>query len=227
MLNVPSQIDVHHQVVVLQRDVHQLVGLADPGIVDQDVDLAEIGEDRGVTAWHCRGIGDVAAIAAMRWPDYPRPPLGLRGIVEIDNRDQRAMLGKALRRRLADTALRGGTGDDRNLAQEQDIARAFPRGADGGGIGHIAAAVAADADVGLLGMAGKSLQHAEPRAALRRSWPMPRRSGPADRCRSSGTCRPRARRCSAPPSSSAACGWCPITLSPKATLVRGPRNSAP
>ena len=83
--------------------------------VQPDIEQAVLALDHRLAL---RGLGDVAAIAAMRLADIRGGRLGLFG-VEIEQRHPRALLGEALGCRLTDAALRGSTGDDRDLAFKQ------------------------------------------------------------------------------------------------------------
>ena len=142
----------------------------------------------------------VELLRRARREHHLRPLLGQRdGAAEAD-----AGRGAGDERAAAVEAERGGARQLHGSSLYSAASRRQRRGA----VGDVAAAVAADADVGLLGVADEALEHAEPRAVLadhRRRLVGQRPSGS---CGSSGTCRPRARRCSGRPSWSAACGWC-------------------
>ena len=94
---------VHHEVVVGLAAVHQAVRLADSGIVDQDVDPAE-----GVQhALHGRSAGGlVADIAGQTQMQRTYRARGLLGghRIEVQDRDARALIGKAPGGGLTDAA---------------------------------------------------------------------------------------------------------------------------
>ena len=133
------------------------------------LDVAHVERERRRPAARARGLPR----------PLPRSPLCARG-----QRDMRAGIGQRRGRRKPDAA--PGAGHQRALAVEAEGGRlgqldaSFRRLR----VGHVAAAVAAHADIGLLGVAEEAFQHAQPRADIRRSWRWPRRSAPSDRCRS-------------------------------------------
>ena len=80
----PAQVDVEDGLLVSSLDVHDLQRLRDAGIVDQNVDPAELGDD-AVDRGDAGGlVGDVAGKAPMAFADLGRRGLRLR-LVEIED----------------------------------------------------------------------------------------------------------------------------------------------
>jgi hypothetical protein len=114
----PGQIDVDDAPPAGLVDVHELHRLGDSGVVDENVDLAEsINGFRGRSL--ARGqIGDIASEPEMVRTQALRRCF--RGpLIDIEDRNARALLGEQSRGREADPTRPGGSRDDCSLTAQK------------------------------------------------------------------------------------------------------------
>ena len=90
--------DAHDHVPVVVAHLEQQVVAGDPGVVDQDVETAELGGDAVDGALHRGGVADVAGEAdRARAVGERQAAGGLGGLapVEVEDRHRGALLGEA------------------------------------------------------------------------------------------------------------------------------------
>jgi hypothetical protein len=108
-------VDVDDQVPVLVGHLEQQVVAGDAGVVDQDVDAAELLDDPGDRGVDRGGVADVGADAdVLLVPGRGELRGRRRGsrLVEVEDRDRRALLGEPGRAPEADALRRAR--DDRD-----------------------------------------------------------------------------------------------------------------
>ena len=119
MLNDALEVDVHDQVPVLLGHLEEQVVAGDAGVVDQDVDPAELVDDALHRGLRGGGVDDVAADAdragTVGEVEAARG-VGGGGLVEVEDRDRGALAGEALGDAEADAS--GCSGDDGDAAVE-------------------------------------------------------------------------------------------------------------
>ena len=109
------EVDVHHALDLLERHVLDVAAERDPGVVDHDVDDAELGRDGVGVGKHGVAVGDVEALLVHGGADDARVPRGLAQADDVDvaQRELRAAAGQVVGQRPSDTRSRAG--NDRNL----------------------------------------------------------------------------------------------------------------
>ena len=106
------------RLVVLRLDVHDLERLRDTGVVDEDVDVAELRDHRRGRAFAVRLAGDIACDADVAGADIGGGRFSGPG-VQVEDGDAGAVLGEEPRGGLADAARGRGPGDDCDFVLQQ------------------------------------------------------------------------------------------------------------
>jgi hypothetical protein len=107
-----------HFVVVRWADIEGLEGLGDAGVVDEDVDSAEMFDDLGDGPLDLRFIGNVGRKAEMAFAQ------GAGGIacgrfIQVENHDAGAVLGERRSGGAANATDGCGAGNDRDFALQK------------------------------------------------------------------------------------------------------------
>ncbi len=114
------EVDAHDPVHVGVLEVLEVAGQRDAGVVDDDVDPAELLDHRQCVRRERVAVGDVevvgADLASTRALDQ-RDGLGQPGVVDVGEREQRAAPGQVERERAADAG--AGSGDHDDLVVER------------------------------------------------------------------------------------------------------------
>lgn len=114
-----AHVDVHRAVVVVGRDVLDRPGQEDAGVVDQDIEAAQVGGGPGHGLADLPGIGRVGGVGVGAPPggaQFFHQRVGLVSGADVGQRDVRAVGGQAARDGRADAA--ACAGDESNFSVE-------------------------------------------------------------------------------------------------------------
>ena len=114
-----TQVDIEHRVIIFRLDLHQLQRLRYAGIVDKDIDAAELLDDQGGDRETGDAIRHVAGKPDMTFAEQTRRCKASLSFIKIEDGDLRPVLGEQPCRRLPQSALGRSARHDSNFVFEQ------------------------------------------------------------------------------------------------------------